>query len=207
MKRNSKPKMTVLSPYKKTASLISLIYAEETPGQWPGTLIRNKKKSTRNAKADLANRHPCFLPPAAPENKADIHLCWRPPPVLPIGTSPAARHCTWATTCPAEMPTPRLPRDAPAASMASVETPRNAPKQWRWSLRTPGGVSRGSQSGAGHSGYLERVREGWKCGVTPERGWGGGTSWELSGTWKMSIRFWLLWGLGHLYTLLSPPWG
>lgn len=44
MKINSKPEMTMLSPYKKTASLISLIYAKETPGQWPGTLTRNKKR-------------------------------------------------------------------------------------------------------------------------------------------------------------------
>lgn len=93
MRRNSKIKMTVLSPYKKTAGLIYLIYAKETPRHWPGTLTRNKN-ATQNPKADLASRHPCFLPPAAPQNKADIHPCQQPSPVFPMGRSPAAQHHT-----------------------------------------------------------------------------------------------------------------
>lgn len=123
----SQTKMTVLLPYKKRDSLISLLYAEETPRQWLGSLTRSKKSWLETWRQDLVNRHPCFLPPAAPKTKADIHPHQWLPPMLLTGASPAAQHCIWTPLLALAKPLPCLENDAPTPSMASVETPQNAP--------------------------------------------------------------------------------
>lgn len=156
MRRNSKIKMTVLSPYKKTAGLIYLIYAKETPRHRPGTLTRNKN-ATQNPKADLASRHPCFLPPAAPQNKADIHPCQQPSLMFPMGRSPAAQYHTLAPTCHGQGP-PRMARDAPSP-WSQWENPEMSPNGTSSSGPLAGLAGAPRESRAGPCGCLGRVRE------------------------------------------------
>lgn len=106
--KNSKTKMTVLSPYKKTSSLVSLIYAEKTHRQWPVTLTRNKKSQLETWRQTSLTDIPISCLQQLPKTKQIFVPHWRPPPTLPISAPPAAQHCnwaaTWAATCPGQAP-------------------------------------------------------------------------------------------------------
>lgn len=147
--------MTVLLPYKKRDSLVSLLYAEETPRQWLGILTRNKKSWLETWRQDLANRHPCFLPPAAPKTKADIHPHQWLPPMLLTGASPAAQHCIW---------TPRSPWPSPCHAWKMMHQPPRWP-QWKHP-KTP-------QNSASPSGPLVGLAEARRARLAPVAVWKG----------------------------------
>lgn len=99
--------MTVLTPYKKTAGLIYLIYAKETPRHWPGTLTRNKNvylkpKGKPRSQTSLfpasssspKQRRYSSRPAAAPHAPRGQVSCCPAPHLSPHLPWPSP-HCAW----------------------------------------------------------------------------------------------------------------
>lgn len=187
MKRNNKPKMIVLYPYKKTGCLVSLIYAEDTPGHWHGTLTRNKKYRLKTQRQTSLTDIPVSCLQQLPKTK----------PIF-IAASSRPRHCPLARShLSSTAHGPHLPvRDTAnmlgkRCQVASVETPRNALKRRCWSPRYPGGVSRSSRSGAGSSGSFGK-------------GQGGIEQWNNTQAWMGRTNEL---GTGHHVESVNPGFG